>query len=256
MSLLEVKGLSVRFGGLTAVEDLSFELRAGQIKGLIGPNGAGKTTLFNAIAGIVSPSGGQVLFDGMAINRMRPYRRAGLRIARSFQNLQIFQELTVLENVMIGCHPFLRTGFSAALLRTPAVVREEAAAERLALQQLKRVGLADCAEASAAALSFGEGKLLEIARALTAEPRLLLLDEPAAGLPQAEQLMMTNLIRRVNADGVTVLLIEHNMRMVMSLCDEVLVLNQGRRLAEGVPTDISRHPDVIAAYLGEEAAHA
>ncbi|MGD9942338.1 MAG: ABC transporter ATP-binding protein [Burkholderiaceae bacterium] len=256
MNLLEVRDLSVHFGGLRAVDELSFSVASGCIKGIIGPNGAGKTTLFNALAGLVALTRGDIRFDGESIVALRPFRRAERGIARTFQNLQIFRELSLLENVMIGRHPRGRSSFLASLAGLPAVRREEADIERRAYEKLALLGLADRATSSAAGLSFGEAKLLEIARALVAEPRLLLLDEPAAGVPHGEQAALSAIIRRVNESGVTVLLVEHNMRMVMNLCHEVLVLNYGRHLAEGAPAEVSRNREVIVAYLGEEAEHA
>ena len=251
--ILEARGVAVRFGGLKAVDDLSFQVPAGIIKGIIGPNGAGKTTLFNALAGIIPLAGGDVLFEGESIRALRPHERAGRRIARTFQNLQVFPTLTLLENVMIGRHPRGLAGIGASILGLPAVRREERDFEARALEKLTLLGLGDRADATAANLSFGEAKLLEIARALVAEPKLLLLDEPAAGVPHSEHTAMANVIRQVNATGVTVLLVEHNMRMVMNLCHDVLVLNTGRHLAEGLPAQVSRNPDVIAAYLGADS---
>ncbi|MBN9429353.1 MAG: ABC transporter ATP-binding protein [Burkholderiales bacterium] len=256
MNLLEVRDLSVHFGGLRAVDELSFSVAAGRIKGIIGPNGAGKTTLFNALAGLVALTRGDIVFDGESIVGLRSFQRAERGIARTFQNLQIFRELSLLENVMIGRHPRTRAGFFASLAGLPSVRREETDIEARAYDKLALLGLADRADSSAAGLSFGEAKLLEIARALVAEPRLLLLDEPAAGVPHGEQAALSAIIRRVNDSGVTVLLVEHNMRMVMNLCHEVLVLNYGRHLAEGPPAEVSRNRDVIVAYLGEEAVHA
>jgi len=256
MNLLEIEGLDVSFGGLQALSALSFGLRPGQIKGVIGPNGAGKTTLFNVIVGVQRPGRGDVRFEGRSIVRLPPHARAALGMARTFQNLQIFRELTLLENVMIGRHPRMRSSFAATLLGARAVRREEEAVERMALERLALVGLADRAHASASQLSFGEAKLLEVARALVAEPKVLLLDEPAAGVPHGEQGALSAIIRRVNAAGITVLLVEHNMKMVMNLCDEILVLQYGRRLAEGTPEAVSRDREVIAAYLGESMADA
>ncbi len=253
MSVLETRSLSIHFGGLKAVDNLSFAVEPGRIKGIIGPNGAGKTTLFNALAGLVKPTSGEVLFEGRPIGRLRPFERAALGMARTFQNLQVFRTLSLLENVMIGRHPRASSGFVASLLGLASVRREERDIEARALEKLAMLGLADRADQSAANLSFGEAKLLEIARALVAEPKLLLLDEPAAGVPHHEQSALAAVIRQVNAAGVAVLLVEHNMRLVMNLCDDVLVLNYGRHLAEGLPRDVSRDREVIAAYLGSEA---
>jgi branched-chain amino acid transport system ATP-binding protein len=256
MALLELRDLGVRFGGLKAVDGLSFAVTEGCIKGLIGPNGAGKTTVFNAITGLASHATGEVLLDGEPITALRPFERAARGLARTFQNLQIFRELSLLENVMIGRHTRSRAGFLASMLRFPGTAAEERDVEARAYEKLALLGLGERALESASALSFGEAKLVEMARALVSEPRLLLLDEPAAGVPHAEQSRFMEIIRRVNSDGVTVLLVEHNMRLVMNLCDDILVLNYGQRLAEGVPSEVSRNRDVIMAYLGEEPVHA
>ena len=257
MALLDVENLRISFGGLHAVDGLSTSVRQGQIKGIIGPNGAGKTTLFNAIAGIQKPSAGTIRLDGRPIESLQPWQRAGLGIARTFQNLQIFPELSLIENVMIGCHPRARAGFCGALLGLPGVRREEREIEERAYAQLALLGMQDRALAPAGDLSFGESKLLEIARALAADPKILMLDEPIAGVPAAEQAPVVRMIREINARGVTVILVEHNMRMVMGLCDEILVLRSGRFLAEGTPREIASDPEVIGAYLGEEEpAHA
>jgi branched-chain amino acid transport system ATP-binding protein len=256
MALLEVRDLGVRFGGLKAVDSLSFAVEQGAIKGLIGPNGAGKTTVFNAITGLAATATGDVLLDGASIAGLRPFERAARGLARTFQNLQIFRELSLLENVMIGRHVRSRAGFLASMLRLPGTAAEERDMEARAYAKLALLGLGERALEPASALSFGEAKLVEIARALASEPRLLLLDEPAAGVPHAEQARFMDIIRRVNAEGVTVLLVEHNMRLVMNLCDEILVLNYGQRLAEGAPAEVSRDREVIMAYLGEEPAHA
>ena len=256
MALLNVENVRVSFGGLHAVDGLSTQVKQGQIKGIIGPNGAGKTTLFNAIAGIQKLSAGGIQLAGQPIEHLQPYERAALGIARTFQNLQIFPELTLIENVMIGYHPRSRTGFLSALLGLPSVRREERQVEEVAFEKLKLMGLQDQATRLAGDLSFGESKLLEIARALAAEPKILMLDEPIAGVPATEQGPVVRMIREVNATGVTVILVEHNMRMVMGLCDEILVLRSGRFLAEGTPKEISSNTEVIAAYLGEEVAHA
>ncbi|WP_028601057.1 ABC transporter ATP-binding protein [Ottowia thiooxydans] len=256
MALLDVENVRVSFGGLHAVDGLSMHVQAGQIKGIIGPNGAGKTTLFNAIAGIQKLSAGTIRLQGQEIQTLQPYERAALGLARTFQNLQIFPDLSLIENVMIGYHPRARTGFLKALLGMPSVHKEEIKIEEVAYEKLRLMGLADRATRLAGDLSFGESKLLEIARALAAEPQILMLDEPIAGVPASEQAPVVSMIREVNKLGVTVVLVEHNMRMVMSLCHEILVMRSGCYLAEGTPKEISSNPEVISAYLGEESVHA
>ncbi|VTU23237.1 Lipopolysaccharide export system ATP-binding protein LptB [Variovorax sp. PBL-H6] len=251
MALLDVKDLRVTFGGLHAVDGLSTSVRKGSIKGIIGPNGAGKTTLFNAIAGIQRPSQGSITLEGQRIETLKPFQRAKLGLARTFQNLQIFPELSLIENVMIGCHPKAQaSGFIASMLGTPRTREEEHRIEATAYDKLALLGMADRAMSLAGNLSFGESKLLEIARALAADPKVLMLDEPIAGVPASEQAPIARMIRQVNAQGVTVVLVEHNMRMVMGLCDEILVLRSGRFLAEGTPAEISSNAEVIGAYLG------
>jgi len=254
-SLLRVEALNCYFGGLRAVADLSFVVRPGEIKAVIGPNGAGKSTLFNMIAGVTRPTSGQIWFDGMRIDVLPTFRRAKLGIARTFQNLQIFREMTVLENVMVGRHLHGRAGVIGALLHGPALRAEDRAMTEAAMDLLMRFDLDDKAHALAGDLSFGQMKVLELARALASEPRLLLLDEPAAGLPQADAEHIGGIISALNRDGVAILLVEHNMRMVMSLSHDILVLNNGLRIAEGDADSVRKHPEVLAAYLGE-AEHA
>ena len=250
-ALLEVTGVSRNFAGIIAVSTLSFRVTQGEIKAVIGPNGAGKSTLFNMIAGVTPPSSGEIRFDGTRIDQMPTHARAALGIARTFQNLQIFKEMTVLENVMAGRHMSGTAGVLRAVLRGPGTRAEERAIAGAAMDLLDRFGLADKAGDKAGDLSFGQSKVLELARALACEPRLLLLDEPAAGLPHAEADRMAGIIADLNAKGMTVLLVEHNMRLVMSLSHDILVLNNGHRIAEGTAEEVSRHPDVLAAYLGE-----
>jgi branched-chain amino acid transport system ATP-binding protein len=251
--LLQVEALSCSFDGLRAVADLSFDVAAGEIKAVIGPNGAGKSTLFNMIAGVTRPSAGHIVFDGARIDALPTFARARLGIARTFQNLQIFRDMTVLENVMVGRHLRGHAGAARAIVRDRAFRAEERAIETAAFDMLERFGLADMAHRPAGALSFGQMKVLELARALAGEPRLLLLDEPAAGLPRADAEHMANVITAINGDGTTVLLVEHNMRMVMALSHDILVLNNGMRIAEGTPDEVCRHPDVLTAYLGTAA---
>jgi len=249
--LLDVDSVSRNFAGIIAVATLSFQVTEGEIKAVIGPNGAGKSTLFNMIAGVTPPSAGKIHFDGQRIDTLPTHKRAACGIARTFQNLQIFREMTVLENVMAGRHMSGSAGVIQTILRSRATRAEERAIVEASMDLLDRFGLADKAGERAGDLSFGQSKVLELARALACEPRLLLLDEPAAGLPHVEADRMAQIINDLNAQGMTVLLVEHNMRMVMSLSHDILVLNNGRRIAEGTAEEVSRHPDVLAAYLGE-----
>jgi branched-chain amino acid transport system ATP-binding protein len=235
------------------VDQLSFTVSPGIIKGIIGPNGAGKTTLFNAIAGITAPTRGIVKLDDRDITSLRPHERAALGLSRTFQNLQLFPAMSVLENVMVGAHPRLAGGWWTGLFG--GALAEERSAEAEAWRLLALLGLEERAATLAADLGFADAKLLEIARAMASKPRLLLLDEPIAGVPLAEQNRILEVIRLINADGVTVVLVEHNMRVVMSACDEILVVNHGKRLAEGRPAEVARDPEVIRAYLGGEVAH-
>jgi branched-chain amino acid transport system ATP-binding protein len=250
--LLDVQALSCRFGGLQAVADLDFSVREREIKAIIGPNGAGKTTLFNMIGGVTGPSAGRIRFGGNKIDHLPPFRRAQLGIVRTFQNLEIFQEMSVVENVMVGCHMRSRCGTFQALWRSPRSLSEEKNIRRKSLRLLDRVGLVHRAQEPATVLSFGERKLLEIARALAAEPRLLMLDEPAAGVSHAAAARVGGIIRELNRDGLTVLLVEHNMRLVMTISHSILVLDHGRKIAEGTPTEVRRDRAVLAAYLGDD----
>jgi branched-chain amino acid transport system ATP-binding protein len=237
---------------------LDFTVPRGAIKAVIGPNGAGKTTLFNVISGVQVPNTGQVLLDGEDITSAAAHERVHRGLARTFQNLQVFSGMSVLENVVVGMHTRLRSGVFNALLRLPSGRLEEEAARERARALLRRVGLGAKADHPVTALSFGDLKIVEIARALASDPKMLLLDEPTAGLPAAESGRIAEVIRSINAEGVTVLLVEHNMRVVMSVSHDILVLNFGRRIAEGEPAAVRAHPEVIAAYLGTdaEASHA
>ena len=252
--LLEARGISNHFGGVQALEGVDLAIEAGQIYGLIGPNGAGKTTLFNVITGFVTPDSGTITLDGREITGLKPNAIAALGIARTFQNIRLFANLSALENVMIGRHVRTRCGVAAAIFRTRAQRAEEAAIEARALELLEYVGIADRANMLARNLSYGDQRRLEIARALATEPRLLALDEPAAGMNATETRALGKLLERIRADGVTLLLIEHDMRLVMGLCDRVLVLDFGRRIAEGPPRQVQHDPAVVAAYLGAPAA--
>ena len=251
--MIDLRGVSVQFGGLAALSALDFSVPRGAIKAVIGPNGAGKTTLFNVISGVQTPTAGKVLLVGEDITASPAHVRVRRGLARTFQNLQVFSGMSVLENVVVGMHTRLRSGVVNALLRLPSGRREEAAARERARALLNRVGLGSKADSAVTALSFGDLKIVEIARALASDPKVLLLDEPTAGLPAAEAGRVAEVIRSINAEGVTVLLVEHNMRVVMAVSHDILVLNFGRRIAEGEPAAVRAHPDVIAAYLGTDA---
>jgi branched-chain amino acid transport system ATP-binding protein len=250
--MLEVRDLHKSFGGLAAVNSVSFTVIPGEILALIGPNGAGKTTIFNLLSGTHRPDSGIMLFQGHTIDGLRPSQIAGQGLVRTFQNLQIFANMTVLENVMVGCHLHGRTGFLAAAVRWPGTAAEEAALREQALACLELVGLAGRAGDEATSLPFGQQRLVEIARALAARPKLLLLDEPAAGLTRVEAEALDVLICRIRQQGVTVFLVEHDMNLVMALADRVIVLQYGTKIAQGTPTEIQGNAAVIGAYLGAE----
>jgi branched-chain amino acid transport system ATP-binding protein len=251
MSLLAIEHLGKRFGGLQAVDDVGFTLARGAIKAVIGPNGAGKTTLFNLIAGMLSPSSGAILFEGQPIHGLQPCQVARRGIARTFQNIKIFHGMSALENVMVGRHVRTGVGFFGAMLRTPACRREERAIRERSLELLDFMGIADCADTPAVNLDFGRQRAVELARALALEPTLLLLDEPAAGLNIYETAELGRLIGRIRDLGVTILLVEHDMSLVMDISDEIVVLSFGRKIAEDVPEVIQKHPEVVKVYLGD-----
>ncbi len=254
MSLLRTAGLTRRFAGLTAVDQVDLAVAEGTIHAVIGPNGAGKTTLFNLISGLVPPSDGSIHFAGQDISQLPVHRRAGLGMARTFQNIRIFASMTVLENVLTGLHARLDGGLGAVILRLPGFRRAERHAVARAREVLELVGLADQAENRAAALPYGDQRRLEIARALASSPRLVLLDEPAAGMNPAETDALKALVRRIRDAGTTVLLVEHDMGFVMDLSDRITVLNFGRRIFEGTPIEVRQETTVIEAYLGHKVA--
>ena len=255
MSLLRVEGLGKKFGGLNAVEDLSFDIRPGAVYSIIGPNGAGKTTVLNLLTGVYRPSAGRVVFDGHDLTGRAPHEYARQGIARTFQNLQVFFNMSALENVMVGRHLHERCGLVSTLLRSRRVARAEDACREEAAELMRYVGLQNYLSAAADAMPYGALKRLEIARALATKPKLMLLDEPAAGLNPTEALELDGLIGRLTERGVTVVLVEHNMRLVMGVSDHILVLDYGRKLAEGPAMTIRNDPKVIEAYLGSAVAH-
>ncbi len=254
MSLLEVQGLSMDFGGVRAVDELSFAVAAHTIHSIIGPNGAGKTTLFNVITGVYRPTRGRVRFEEADVTGEPPHALAARGISRTFQNLQIFHNMTALENVMVGRHRYADTRFLPTLFRLPVVARSDRACREKARDLLDFVGLGQHQESDADSLPYGGLKRLEIARALATEPRLLLLDEPAAGCNARETHEIGRLIRKVADSGITVVLVEHDMRLVMDISHRILVLDSGRRLAEGSAEEVRANQEVVAAYLGGSAA--
>ena len=250
MSLLSIRGVGKHFGGLHVLEDVSIEVPGGAIFALIGPNGAGTTTVFNLVTGLLKPSTGSIAFEGRDLAGIPPHQITRLGIARTFQNIRIFPDMTLLENVMVGRHHLLDYGGLALLFATPAFREAERRSRERALELLSWVKLDHKAEATADNLSYGEQRKLEFARALATEPKLLLLDEPVAGMNPSEKAVLMEEIRNIRDRGYGVFLIEHDMRFVMNLCDRVAVLNFGRIIAEGPPDEIRTHPDVIEAYLG------
>ena len=251
-NLLQVEGITKIFGGLVAVNELDFSVERGSVVGLIGPNGAGKTTVFNCITGNYTPESGNIIFQGQSIKGKKPHTIVELGIARTFQTIRLFGNLSALENVMAGRHCRLHAGLLSSILHLPSQRREEQLAVRRCMKELAFVGLADSAMEEAASLSYGNQRLLEIARALASDPKLLILDEPAGGMNEQETRALVGVIAAIRARGITVLLIEHDMRLVMRICEKLVVLEHGTLIASGTPEVVRKNPAVIEAYLGSD----
>jgi ABC-type branched-subunit amino acid transport system ATPase component len=249
--MLDIRGITQRFGGVTALEDVSFRIREGEITGVIGPNGAGKTTLFNIVTGIYTQTSGTIHFAGKDVSGQSPEKLARLGMVRTFQNVELFGQMTVRENVMVGLHTKSRSGMLDCMFRSPRQFSEERRIRVESEKWLEFTGITDLAEIQAANLPFGRGRMLEIARALALGPKVILMDEPAAGLNNRETQELALMIRRIREMGITVVLVEHDMELVMDICDTIVVLNLGRLLAQGTPREIQENQQVVAAYLGE-----
>lgn len=254
MSILEVKDVNRRFGGLKAVNDVSFQVKENQIKAVIGPNGAGKTTLFNLISGALPLNSGKIFFNDKEIQRLQPYQIASLGIARTYQNIKLFPGMTALENVMVGRHCRSKAGFMAGIMNLPKTRKEEQSIRDTSMELLKLLEISELADIEATSLAFGQQRAVEFARAMAAEPTLLLLDEPAAGLNIYETAEIAQLITKIRDLGITVLLVEHDMSLVMDISDEIVVLSFGQKIAEDLPAGIQQNKEVIQIYLGDDDA--